>query len=214
MAPKVTTFNGARATITRKSREHYVADVETVGGNPPGWRPVIKALDLGSRLDIKGTILPTGTRLSIQLSDSWLTAMQTKLRRQMIGPDVHKATIHVPTVVERKCHVDCDISEGTHVLISEGPAVEQRKLTGLAGLTNGFFAAIGLPEPIKFVPSERLVLITPRRIILEPEEQPVRSASRANGDTRPLSSVAHCLPWRFPGRDAYWPPLSRAIRRR
>ena len=76
------------------------------------------------------------------------------------------------------------VSEGTHVLISEGPAVEHRKPTGLAGLANGLFAAIGLPEPIGFVPSERLVVITPRRIILEPEEQPVRSASRANGETR------------------------------
>ena len=57
MAPKVTTFNGARATITNKSKVHYVADVETIeGGNRPGWRPVIKALDLGSRLDMKGTI--------------------------------------------------------------------------------------------------------------------------------------------------------------
>ncbi len=181
----MTTFNGARATIVNKSKVHYVADVESVGGSPPGWRPVVKALDLGSRLDMKGTILlPTGTRVSIHLSDSWLTDMQTKSCRQMIGRDVHEATIHVPIVVERKCDVDCEISNGTHVLISEGPAVEHRKATGLAGLANGLFAAAGLPEPIKFVPSERLVVITPRQIVLQPEEQPVRSASRANGETR------------------------------
>ena len=132
---------------------------------------------------MKGTILPTGTRVAIHLSDSWLTDMQTKSRRQMIGRNVHEATIHVPTVVERECDIDCEISERTHVLISEGPAVENRKPTGMAGLANGLFAAIGLPEPIKFVPSERLVLITTRRIVVEPEEQPVRSAARDNGAT-------------------------------
>jgi hypothetical protein len=90
----------------------------------------------------------------------------------------------VPTVVERKCQVTSDIPGGSHVLISLGAAVNTEKVRGLPRLINEFCAAAGLPEPIAFVPCERLVVITPEPIILEPEGQPTRPASRAGSGAR------------------------------
>jgi hypothetical protein len=178
-APKVTTFNGARATIFNQHKVFYVAGVEKVDTSPAAFRPIVKGLDLGSHLDMTGTILPTTTRLSVSLSDSWLVAMETKSHQEKIGSEIQSAQIQIPTVVERKCEVNRDIPDGTHLLISLGAAVRTQRLTGLPGLVNDLFATIGLAEPMQVVPCERLVLIRPMPIILEAEEQAVRPASYA-----------------------------------
>ena len=183
-APKVTSFNGARATILNRSKQFYVADVERVDGPHPGFRPIVKSLDLGSRVDMTGTVQPRGTRLSARVSDSWLVAMPTRSREERIGSQIQRVEYHDPSVIERACDVTADIPEGTHLLVSLGRSTTSPKVTGLPGLVNNVFAAIGLPEPIELVPFERLVLITPRPIIVEQEEQPVRSASQASSESR------------------------------
>jgi hypothetical protein len=183
-APKVTMFNGARATITNRHKVFHVADVEKVEAARPAFRPIIKALDLGSQLDMTGTILPHGTRLAVNLSDSWLVAMEIRQRPMKIGTEVQSAQYHVPTVVERKCQVTRDIPNGTHLLISLGAPARTQKQTGFPGLVNDLFAAFGLPEPIRFVPTEHLVLIRPMPIILESEEQPIRPAPAAKPEAR------------------------------
>jgi hypothetical protein len=183
-APKVTTFYKVRATILNKYNVYHVADVEKVeAAGRPGIRPIIKPLDLGSQLDMTGTMLPHATRLAVNLSDSWLTAMDIKERKETIGTTIQTVQYQAPTVVERRCQLTTDIPPGTHLLISLGPAVSNPKVTGLPGAINDLFHAVGLPEPIKFTPCERLVLITPHPIILESEERvssPPPSRLKAN----------------------------------
>jgi hypothetical protein len=176
-APKVTTFNGDRATIINQRKVFYVAGVEKVEAGPPGFRPIVKGIDEGSHLEMAGTILQTTTRLSVNLSHSWLLAMATKSHQEKIGAQIQSTQIQVPTVVERKCEVTRDVPDGMHLLISLGTAVRNQKPTGLPGLVNDLCATIGVPEPIRCVPNETLVLIRPRPIILEQEEQAVRPAS-------------------------------------
>jgi hypothetical protein len=190
-APKVTSFSGARATIINRRKQHYVAGVEKLEyAARPAFRPIVKELQIGGKLDMTGTIVPGGTRLSVSLSDSWLLALRTMGCEHRVGAEVHPAQYQIPTMIDRRCELTCDLPEGTHLLISLGLSDEPRKPTGLAGLANGAFAAIGLPEPIRFVPFERLVLITPRPIILESDEQPIRPASHVRAKSKSRRAVS------------------------
>jgi hypothetical protein len=190
-APKVTSFNGALATIVNRRKQPYVAGVERIeAAARPAFRPIVKELEIGSKLDMTGTIVPGGTRLSVSLSDSWLLALRTMGCQHRVGSEVQTAEYHIPTMIDRRCELTCDLPEGTHLLISLGLSDEPRKPSGLAGLANGVFAAIGLPEPIRSVPFERLVLISPRPIILESEEQPIRPASRVKAGPKSRRTVS------------------------
>jgi hypothetical protein len=185
-APKVTSFNGAHAVIINCKKQPYVAGYDKVEDAARPFRPILKELEVGSKLDMTGVIVPGGTRLSVNVSDSWLLGLRTAMCEQRIGPEIVAADYHIPDMVDRKCQVACDIPEGSHLLISLGLSDPPKSpSTGMAGLVNGLFASIGLPQPIGFVPFERLVMITPRPIVLEHEERPIRPAARATAENEP-----------------------------
>lgn len=191
-APKVTSFHRAHAIVTNCEKQRYVAGYHAVEDPALPFRPIVKELDLGSKVDIAGQIMgqrvADGTRVSLDVSDSRLLGFRTEMCEQRIGPEVVAADYHVPDMLDRRCQVTCDVPDGSHVLISLGRSPLPRKPTaGASGLVNGLFAAMGLPQPIGFVPIERLVLITPRRILLESEEVsgPLPSG-HPEGNSRPL----------------------------
>ena len=171
-APKVTTFNGARATIISRDKQRYIAGYEKVDGSPQELCPIEKVLEPGCRLDITPTIVPAATRLSIRSEDSHLESLVTRWHRETIGGQVVAAKYQVPTVVERRCTLDRDLPDGKHVLIDLGSYDQPGRAEGLPGLANRALTSLGLePIPMPPVTSKLLVSITPRKIILEPEEE-------------------------------------------
>ncbi len=176
-APKVTTFNRDRATIIKRDKRRYIAGFDKVESAAVPFRPIMKEFEVGFKLDMTGTIEPSRTRLSVDLSDSWLLALRTMVCEQRVGPELVAAEYMVPTLVDRKCQVACEIPEGTHLLISLGFYEKPGDPKGVAAVASELIASVGLPT-IQPAPAtyERLVLITTRPIILESEEEPIRPA--------------------------------------
>ncbi len=172
---KVTSFNGARVSVRTRDSQRYVSGFEKSGPEQHGLQPIMKSLAMGWFLDFRGTIASDGTRLSVHLTDAWLAGLRTAEHREKVGAEFQTADFQVPNLVERKADVECNIPAGRHLLISTGPAATSQK----DGRVNDPFPRIDGREPIRFVPCERLVLIGPRPIVLEPEEQAARPAPRA-----------------------------------
>lgn len=134
-APKVTAFEGARATIfngpDRMSGSTHVEGQEEVARTAAGGR------DERIRIDLGGTLSPRGTRLSVDLRDPTHPA----------GRDARDA----------RYEGSCDVPEGSSLLVSLGHH------EGLDGR-----------RPVKL---ERLAVITPRRVVLEPEPRTAAEAA-------------------------------------
>ncbi len=62
-APKCTAYEGAHATIINGEKKFYVAGVDWTG---KGFRPIVKDLEFGLKIDMTGSLLPRGTRLSVE----------------------------------------------------------------------------------------------------------------------------------------------------
>jgi beta-lactamase regulating signal transducer with metallopeptidase domain len=178
MAPKVTSFVGAKATITSRTKHHYVSGVEDFEAGGPAFRPVVKAIEPGFAVEMTGTILPGATRLSVGVEDTALLGFHTMAREKQVGDQIIRAQYQIPTTTKRGVKVDCEIPKGEHLLISLGLRDQPGSLPGAARLANSVFARVGLPEfqPAPYT-TETLVLITPRPIVLEKEERPVRPAA-------------------------------------
>jgi Zn-dependent protease with chaperone function len=175
----LTAFNAVPATVTDRRKQEYVAGYEKIDDATLPLRPILKTLEIGSKLDISGTIETRGTRLAVEVSDCWLLGYQTMLCKERVGAELVAAEYHVPSSVDRKCQVDLEIPKGSHLLISLGLSSGMKKPTsGAAALVNDAFAWAGLPEPMGVVRFERLVVVTPKPIILESDERPVPSATR------------------------------------
>ncbi len=184
-APKVTAFEGAHAVITSTKKTFYVASVERV---EKGFRPVVKHLDVGMKLDLTGTHLPRGTRLSVDVSHSSLLGFHTLVRKAEIDGKVQAAQYQVPTALNRRCQVSCDLHEGSFLVISTGLSEEHEGLSGIAGFASDALESVGLPKLDKSTTYEQLVIVNTRRIDLEPEKPPVHvgpvSKIESRGSTR------------------------------
>ena len=186
-APKVTAYENARANIVNRRKTKYVAGMECKrnASGAIGFIPIIKDYEVGCEIDITGRLLPHGAQLSVDLRDSSLLVLRNLLRKEWVGDRQINATYQVPTMIERRCRTSCDLFEGSSLLISLGLEERRDTLSGAAGAASHLLEAVGLPhlEPSS-VTSERLVLITPRRIVLEAEERPI---SRPKHASRPLT---------------------------
>jgi hypothetical protein len=182
MAPKVTSFVGAKAKITSRTKNYYVSGVEDFEAAGPAFRPVIKAIEPGFAVEMTGTILPGATRLSVGVEDTALLGFHTMAREKLVGDQIIRAQYQIPTTAKREIKVDCEIPKGEHLLISLGLRDQPGTLPGAARLANSVLSHVGLPEfqPAPYT-TETLVLITPRPIVLEGEERPIRSAGPKKG---------------------------------
>ncbi len=171
-APKVTAFDGARATIMQNSTTHYVAALDDVERpEMAGFRPVVKKIRPGITVNMTGKLTPTGTKLSIDLRDLSLLGFHTITRRREIRGQVIAAQYQIPSTSEHRLQLDRDLPDGTGVLISLGVQDAPGPVPGGVAMANRVLGSVGLP-PYEATPitMERLILITPRRIIPEAEE--------------------------------------------
>lgn len=173
-APTVSTFENGVSTIKMTARRPYVASLENIGKRGrPALLPQVRYVDSETRLEISGSHTEQGTRLSLDLKDS------TPMIHAMVRSDTVKETTiytpyQVPTVIERQCRLSREVPEGSSLLISLGLQERRGQIPKGAETLIGILSDIGLPrlEP-SLITTERLVLITPKWTVLEPEEQPL-----------------------------------------
>ncbi len=171
-APKLVGGENVTVTLENVGKQSYVARVEKVANvDPPAFRPIMRDIETGVRLEMKGTLLDGGTKLAVKLQDTDLLAMHTLRRRDRSGNKVVTAQYQVPTPVERRCQTDCEIPEGSSLLISLGMRERRGRSSDTAETASEILELVGLaPLPARSVTCERLVLITPRRVMPPPEK--------------------------------------------
>jgi beta-lactamase regulating signal transducer with metallopeptidase domain len=182
MAPKITSFEGMKATIFNRGKQFYVSGfdkLETAKG--PAFKPIVKDVEVGSRIEMTGSFLHDGTRLVVDLRDSSVLSMHTLFRTGQFRNGDVRAVYQVPTAIDRRFQVSYDVPEGSILVISLGLDEQAGRMGGAAEFASDLLEAVGLPSlKAKSVIRERLVVIKPRRIILESEARPVSAIDRAH----------------------------------
>jgi hypothetical protein len=77
----------------------------------------------------------------------------------------------IPTTAVRNCRVSCDVADNSALVISLDLHERRARLSDAGETTSGILQAVGLsPLPARPVTCERLVMIKPRRIVLEADQ--------------------------------------------
>ncbi len=166
-APKAVGDQNATVTIANVAKQFYVAQVEKVENQGSmGLRPTVLSIDIGVKLELTGSFHERGTRVALNLQDADLLAMHTLHRSEQFGDKLVKAQYEVPTRILRACQVDCEIPEGSSLLISLGIHERRGRSSDAAESASELLQLVGLPPlPARAVACERLVCITPRRVM-------------------------------------------------
>jgi hypothetical protein len=175
---KVCSHNGAKFSIKRSTSHHYVGGFDDINSPAFDFRPHIDNLEDGIMLRVTGIIRARSTQLSVEATDTALLGMHTMVQEKRIGEQIHAAQYQIPTTAKRGCKVDCDVPEGTQLLISLGLRDKPGSLPDAARLANGVLVSVGLPQ-IQPAPdtTETLVLITPRHVLPDDAKPGAHSAS-------------------------------------
>ena len=175
LAPKCIANEGVQISVINREKQFYVASVNRVeNAKAAGFRPIVKDLDVGSRIDMTGSLMPGGTRLSVNLSDTSLVGIHTMSRRESFGGQVLSAQYQVPTALKRRCEVSCDLPAHANLVISLGLSEHRSNLSGVAGIASDLLASVGLPKlEGKSTTFERLIIISARAPNPRSEEHPV-----------------------------------------
>jgi hypothetical protein len=179
-APKTVAKESATVTMSNMSKQFYVAQIEKVAnGKPAAFRPTVEDLEVGVRMDLTGTLLDGGTNVSVRVSARDLLAMHTLHRSERVGDTVIAAQYQVPTAVEKRCHVACEIPDGASLLISLGLHDRRGRSSNAAETANDLLQRVGLPPlPARSVTCEQLVSIKTRRVLpTAREKQPSKQTA-------------------------------------
>ena len=166
-APKAVATENSTVTLDNTSKQFYVAQVERVAnGVGVAFRPTVKELDIGVRMELSGTLLERGTKVCLNLQARDLLAMHTLRRSEPVGNAVLSAEYQVPTAVEKRCRVACEIPDGQSVIISLGLHDRRGRSSNAAETANELLQLAGLPPlPARSVACEQLVSIKTRRVL-------------------------------------------------
>ena len=109
-APKTIGRENTPVSLVKAGKQHYVAQVEKIANlDKVAYRPIVKDIDVGTWMDLNGTIQARGTRLSVDVRRRELLAMHSLRRKDRQGDRIIAATYQVPTPVERRCRLECEI---------------------------------------------------------------------------------------------------------
>jgi hypothetical protein len=98
-------------------------------------------------------------------------SLHTLVRRETFRNQNYAADYQVPTTIERNCRVSCLVPDSSVILISMGLYERRGRLSNAGETASGLLEAVGLPPvPARAVISERLMMIKPRRIVLEADK--------------------------------------------
>jgi beta-lactamase regulating signal transducer with metallopeptidase domain len=165
-APKVVRFENDTAAIANMGKQSYVAQVEKVANTiPPAFRPTVKDVEVGVRMELKGSLVKDGANVSLDLHAANIIAMHTLHREERVGDIVIAAQYQVPTAVEKHCRVACEIPKGTSLLIGLGLHDRRGRSSNAAETANDLLQLVGMPPlPARSVACEQLVSIRTHRI--------------------------------------------------
>ena len=154
----VTAVEKDTATISLNRKVPYVARVEKLD-NPKAvhFRPIIKEIEDGWRLNMSGSLLSAGTRISVDLRDSWLLGFHKLARTDRADGQELRNEFQVPNTIARRCQVSTDIPEGSSLVVSLGIRFDTDVDAPLAG------QRINANRK----PHERLFVITPQKVVGE-----------------------------------------------
>jgi hypothetical protein len=181
-APKATTFEDAHAKIHWAAKEHFTTRLDKIAtAGTISFRPTSREIEVGMRLDLAGSRLREGTRLSVDLGDTSVTSLHKLARKAHAGDHDIVAEYQIPTVIQRRCKMTCDVPDKTSLLISLGLHERRGRLSDAGEAASGLLERVGLPPvPARPVPVERLITIRPRWIEPEGERQRTRAGERSH----------------------------------
>ncbi len=162
MAPKVTAFADATATVVARTRAAFCVDVDRVADGPAdhagaiAFKPSSEVVDDGVTVAIKGRQMADGVRAHVTAESAWVSHVATATTRETIenkqfGKTSVSTSIELPQVVEAKVDGDYEIPARGQMLVSLGTATT-------------------VDSHDKPVVMERLLMIAARPIVTEAEE--------------------------------------------
>ncbi len=162
MAPKVTAFAGASATVDTRQTRTFVVDVDRVADGPVdhspalAYRPSVEEIREGLTVSVAGNRTAAGVRAHLKLDSTWVGHVARATTSETVenagyGKASLEASMQLPQVVEAKVDGDYEIPSGRQVLVSLGTAT----------------TADTMGSPVVM---ERLLLIAARPILTEAEE--------------------------------------------
>jgi hypothetical protein len=165
-APRVTVFENGHAQLFSTTKEWYTVRLDKIAAaDSISFRPTTKEIEVGIQLEITGSRLRDGTRLSVDVRDTSLASIHTLTRKAHVGDRDVVAEYQIPTVIERRCKTTCEVSDKSALLISLGLHDRRGRLSDSGEAASEVLKRVGLPPvPARPVASERLVMITPRWI--------------------------------------------------
>ena len=204
-APKVTVFDEGSATIF--TGEKYLSHPPAlIAESPPGGgtaarkniagipaaetraeiarvtgsRPyetleVDKDVAVGTVVQATGKMLPGTTKLVVHIMDSYPTALPA--RSEANGEQELAVKSVISTVHEQRTRVAYDVADGSSLAVTLTPH-QQGEETRPDATDRGSESGAGAHVRAKTNTKERMVVITPRQIVLEPE-QPLNPPARA-----------------------------------
>jgi beta-lactamase regulating signal transducer with metallopeptidase domain len=175
-APKVTMFENAQASIF--TNDSYYLSVREKAKNPDarvgldgreslgihGARPPAGNKEVGSLVEVSGSIVANGFRLIANVHDASIAPGSAATRQGQTGGKSADAmtTTTIPPAIERNCRVSCNISDGASLLISLSLLERKDSADGGSARTQ--------PQS-RTAANDRLVVITPRRIVLDGQDR-------------------------------------------
>jgi hypothetical protein len=172
-APKITSFEGIRTTVINSYKQNYISRLEPIKTPKSlAFRPIVEAVKIGTTIDLTGSILQGEIRLKADIRDTSLVALHTLKRHEEHEGMELAGEYQIPTTKERHHRGTSQIPEGFTLVVSLGFYEQPDPLSGVARMASGLIESFGGAriEPAHHT-RERLVLITPRRIVLEEEEE-------------------------------------------
>ena len=176
MAPKVTAYADAAATVDVKHPRSFVVDVDRIADAPAdhagaiAFRPSVEQVAEGVTVCLKGKRTADGVRAHVKVDSAWVghvakARTSETIENKRLGRSSISSSIDMPQVVEAKIDGDYEIPAGRQMLASLGTATT-------------------VDDRGKPVVMERLMLIAARPIVPEAEEvrtgvKPVDASVRA-----------------------------------
>ena len=203
-APKITTMAGEQGSVTHLKPEFFVTALEPIIDQGVAFKPTVEKLNLGSEVEMSARFIGEEMELSVQLKDLDLARVEKKAVLIREGNHDVRGHIQIPHTISRDLQVQVKLIEGQTLLASLGEYPREWARTGAFWRTLGILKHLGGPElDVNRANIEKLVLITPRRILTEvsEEKQPDQVGGRTSGNPEELGGVSPRRSLAQPGKD-------------
>lgn len=172
--PKVTAFEGDPVDISMTQKVRYIAALEPIPlpSGSVSFRPRVKELADGLQIGFRGTMRPQASDLEVNLHRLELLRFDTvAVPAQGTDGVTVNGSVQVPHTIEVDRQARCALPEGSALLVSLGDREIRPALSGTHRAAVEVLASVGIDIAPPARMEELLVLIKPRHILLEEEDQ-------------------------------------------